>query len=97
VQEVARQNMQKAHYAASAIDKLDGFELKFDAPFFNEFVVRSAQPAAQVTRRLLDKKIIGGITLERYYPDMPDSTLVCVTETASKEAIDSLVRALSTL
>jgi glycine dehydrogenase subunit 1 len=95
VQEVARQNMQKAHYAASAIGKLDGFELKFDAPFFNEFVVRSAQPAAEVTKRLLDKKIVGGVALERYYPEMPDSILVCVTETAKKEAIDNLIGALS--
>ena len=97
VQEVARQNMQKAHYAASAISKLDGFELKFDAPFFNEFVVRSAQSAAEVTSRLLDKKIVGGVALQRYYPEMPDSMLVCVTETARKEAIDNLVGALSTL
>jgi glycine dehydrogenase subunit 1 len=97
VQEVARQNMQKAHYAASAIGKLDGFELEFDGPFFNEFVVRSAEPADEVARRLLDKKIIGGLALERYFPEMSDSMLLCVTETATKEAIDNLVGALSTL
>ncbi|MEK6325081.1 MAG: aminomethyl-transferring glycine dehydrogenase subunit GcvPA [Acidobacteriota bacterium] len=95
VQEIARQNLQKAHYAASEISKLDGFEMKFSAPFFNEFVVRTPQPASKMMKRLLDKKIIGGIALEGHYSDMTDSALVCVTETTKKEAIDELVRALS--
>jgi len=95
VQEVARQNLQKAHYAASEISKLDGFDLKFSAPFFNEFVVRTPQPATEVMKRLLDKKMIGGVALQGYYPEMTDSMLVCVTETSKKEAIDKLVDALS--
>ena len=95
VQEVARQNLQKAHYAATEIAKLDGFELRFTAPFFNEFVVRVPRPATEMTRALLDKKIVGGVALECYYPDLKDSLLVCVTETAKKEAIDNLVTALS--
>jgi len=95
VQEVARQNLQKAHYAASSISKLDGFELEFAAPFFNEFVVRTPRPATEVLSRLLDRKIIGGVSFESYYPEMSASLLVCVTETARKGAIDNLVDALS--
>lgn len=95
LQEVARQNAQKAHYAAAEIAKIDGFKLKFPAPFFNEFVVRTPRPAIEVTKRLLREKIIGGIALESYYPDMTDSLLVCVTETAKREAIDTLVHTLS--
>jgi glycine dehydrogenase subunit 1 len=94
VQEVARQNLQKAHYAASEISGIDGFDLKFRAPFFNEFVVRTPRPAKQVLNRLLEKKIVGGLSLDRYYPDVDDSMLVCVTETTKKEAIDKLVSAL---
>jgi len=95
VQEVAQQNLQKAHYAANEIAKLDGFSLPFSAPFFNEFVVRTPQPANEVTRSLLGKKILGGIALEAYYPEMSDALLVCVTETTKKEAIDNLVAALA--
>ena len=36
-----------------------------------------------------------GVALEHHYPEMTDSLLVCVTETAKKESIDGLVRALS--
>lgn len=95
VQEIARQNLQKAHYAASEIGKLDRFGLKFAAPFFNEFVVRTPRPATEVAERLLEERIIGGIALERYYPVMKDSLLLCVTETTKKDAIDNLVDALS--
>jgi len=97
VQEVARQNLQKAHYAASEIAKLDGFEMEFPATFFNEFVVRTPRPASQVLKRLLDERIIGGIALDGYYPGMRNSLLLCVTETASKSEIDKLVEALSRL
>ncbi|HXU40356.1 MAG TPA: aminomethyl-transferring glycine dehydrogenase subunit GcvPA [Blastocatellia bacterium] len=94
VQEVAQQNLQKAHYAASRISELRGFDLRFASPFFNEFVVRTPRPASEVSDRLLEQKIIAGVTLERYYPEMGDSLLVCVTETTRKESIDNLVDAL---
>jgi glycine cleavage system P protein (glycine dehydrogenase) subunit 1 len=95
VQEVARQNLQKAHYAAAQIAALDGFEMRFAAPYFNEFVIRTPRPATEVTKALLDKKIVGGVALECYYPELKDSLLVCVTETAKKAAIDALVDALA--
>ena len=95
VQEVARQNLQKAHYAASRIAALEGFGLRFTAPFFNEFVVRCPRPAADLARELLDKKIVGGVALARYYPDLSDSLLVCITETAKRSTIDDFVSALA--
>ena len=95
VQEVARQNLQKAHYAAAEIAKLDGFGLSFTAPFFNEFVVRTPRPATEVITRLLGKEIIGGVALEPFYPGMSDALLVCVTETTGREAIDNFVAALA--
>jgi glycine dehydrogenase subunit 1 len=97
VQEVARQNLNKAHYAADAIKSLDRFALRFSAPFFNEFVIRCRRPATEVTRALIEKKIIGGVALECYYAGLTDSLLVCVTETATREAIDNLVDALAEL
>jgi glycine dehydrogenase subunit 1 len=94
VQEVARQNVQKSHYAAAEVAKLDGFSMRFSAPFFNEFVVRTPGAASEVTARLLDQGIVGGVALECYYPELRDCLLVCVTETASKEMIDRLAASL---
>jgi glycine dehydrogenase subunit 1 len=95
VGEVARQNYQKAHYTAKEIARLPGFKLKYSAPFFNEFVVQTPRPAAEVTDRLLDKQIIGGLALARYYPGMTDGLLICVTETSRRESIDALLGALA--
>ena len=94
VQEVARQNLQKAHYAAAEIAKLDGYELQFSAPFFNEFVVKTPQKASDIVDRLLAKKIVAGLALDRFYPEMSNSLLVCVTELMKKETIDRFVSAL---
>ena len=95
IQEVAHQNLQKAHYAAQEIAKLDGYGRRFSAPFFNEFVITTPKPASAVARALLDRQIIGGVTLDDYYPEMKDALLVCVTETARRAAIDQLVEALA--
>jgi glycine dehydrogenase subunit 1 len=61
----------------------------------NEFVVKTPQPASAITKRLLDKKIVGGLALDAYYPEMNHSLLLCVTETTKKDAIDNLVAALA--
>ena len=95
IQEVARQNLQKAHYAASHIASLSGYSLKFGSPFFNEFVVKTPRPAAEIADSLLDRNVIAGLPLVDYYSDLSDCLLICVTETAKREAIDDLVSALS--
>jgi len=94
LQEVARQNLQKSHYAAARIAGLRGYRARYAAPFFNEFVVKTPIAASEVVERLIEKDIVAGLPLEGYYPDMRDSLLICVTETAKKEAIDRLVAEL---
>jgi glycine dehydrogenase subunit 1 len=94
LQEVATQNAQKAAYAAKRIAEIDGFEIAFSAPKFNEFVVRSAKPANEVLNSLRGKGIIGGLALSKYYDDRPNEFLVCVTETNTKLQIDGLFEGL---
>jgi len=94
LQEVARQNLQKSHYAAKKIAGLRGYQLRYSAQFFNEFVVKTPIPAAELVDRLIEKDIVAGLPLEDYYPDMRDSLLICVTETAKKEAIDKFAAEL---
>jgi glycine dehydrogenase subunit 1 len=96
LQEVAVHNAQKAAYAAKKIGEIEGFEIAFSAPVFNEFVVRAERPAEGILTKLREQKgIIGGLALSRYYPDRPNEFLVCVTETNTREQIDALARALS--
>jgi glycine dehydrogenase subunit 1 len=94
LQEVAKQNLQKAAYAAKAISELDGYSLLFSAPRFNEFVVKTPKPATEIMEKLLSQNIIAGLPLSNYYPDMTHALLVCVTEQNTKADIDQLVAAL---
>jgi glycine cleavage system P protein (glycine dehydrogenase) subunit 1 len=98
IQEAAQQCLQKAAYAAKRIASLNGFSLSFSAPFFNEFVVRAPLNSVELLSRLAaEKGIEGGIALSRFMPDRNNEFLICVTETNTREQIDTLVTALSEL
>jgi glycine dehydrogenase subunit 1 len=98
LQEVAEQNLQKANYAKKKIAELDGFEIAFSTPTFNEFVVRCPKNAEETLAKLLkDNGIIGGLALSKYYQNRDNEFLVCVTETNTKAQIDSLVEGLKNL
>jgi len=94
LREVAEQNTQKAHYAARRIADVGAYRIRFSAPFFNEFVVSCPKPSEVILSRLAAKKIIGGLPLSRFFPEMKNEILMCVTETTTKAEIDSLIEAL---
>ncbi len=95
LQEVAMQNVQKAAYAAKKISGLNGFSITYTSPVFNEFVVTGPVDADALLNRLSsENSILGGIALSRYYKGHERDFLVCVTETNTKEEIDSLVASL---
>jgi glycine dehydrogenase subunit 1 len=94
LREVAEQNIRKAHYAADRIAAVGGCRIRFSAPFFNEFVVSCQEPSETVLSRLADKKIVGGLPLSRFFPELKNEILMCVTETTTKQEIDSLIEGL---
>jgi glycine dehydrogenase subunit 1 len=94
VQEMALLNVQKAHYAKQEIARLSGYKVAYEAPIFNEFVIKLPGAAAEVNRHLLKRGIIGGYDLGRDYPELAGYMLLAVTEIRTKEEIDSLVHGL---
>jgi glycine dehydrogenase subunit 1 len=94
LREMAEQNLAKATYARQQLSGVKGFSLVFDGPSFNEFVVRSEAPVADVLGRLEEVGILAGIPLGEDYPELADCFLVCVTEQNQREEIDALVAAL---
>jgi glycine dehydrogenase subunit 1 len=86
----------KAHYAASRIGALDGYQVVGESPFVKEFVVRCPAPVAEINDYLLAEwGIIGGYDLGRDYPHMENHMLVCVTEVIRRDEIDALADALA--
>jgi len=84
----------KAHYAAEAINKLKGYSLAFESPFFKEFVIRCPMPPEKINQALLKEKIIGGLDVNHL---VDKGMLLCVAEMNSRQEIDRLVSALKTL
>jgi glycine dehydrogenase subunit 1 len=84
LRELAEQNLAKAHYLAGKLDQ------RFTGNFFNEFVVRAPE---SINKDLLKKKIIGGLPLGRFYPELADSMLLCATEMSKRVDMDVLASA----
>jgi glycine dehydrogenase subunit 1 len=94
LQDLAKLNYQKAHYAADQISTVPGFSVNPVQPFFNEFVVQCPIPAAELNEKLLEHDILGGYDLGQDYPDLKYELLVAVTELTSRAEIDYLVAVL---
>ena len=93
---VASQCLDKAHYAAERIAELDGYALKFAAPFFKEFTVQTTRGVPAVLSSCRDKGILAGVPLGRWFENLSDCFTVAVTEKRTREEIDRLVEALKT-
>jgi glycine cleavage system P protein (glycine dehydrogenase) subunit 1 len=87
---LAEQNLSKASYTATELRAVPGASIPFTAPSFNEFVVKTPGPTEELLVSLRKEKIIGGLKLERYYPELKNHLLVCVTEMVSKATIDRM-------
>ncbi len=97
VVEVCEQNVQKAHYAYQEITSLPQFEVVFNTPFFNEFVVKSNVDYQVIKEALLNKGIIAGLHLGEFDNKYQNHILFCVTEKRTKAEIDLLVQVLGGL
>ncbi len=93
--DLAQRNLSHATWLRRAISALDGFEIAFDGPVFNEFAVRSKRvPVATLLERLEAHRILGGIPLGEDYPHLDDCWLVTATETATRADMERFVNVL---
>jgi glycine dehydrogenase subunit 1 len=86
LRELAQQNLAKAHYLAGKLTP------RFSGKFFNEFVARAGNPE-EVNKGLLKKKIIGGLPLAKFYPELADCVLLCATEMSRRADMDLVAQA----
>ena len=90
LRELARLNYDKAEYFKAQLKK-NGARIVFDSPTFNEFVVEFGKDFQPIYKKLLEKKIVAGLELGRFYPELAGKYLFCVTETVAKDVIDAVV------
>ncbi|HET9029354.1 MAG TPA: aminomethyl-transferring glycine dehydrogenase subunit GcvPA [Candidatus Aquilonibacter sp.] len=92
--DVGALNLQRSRELATAVSSLDGADLKFTAPFFNEIVVDVHQPASEVLAKLQERNILGGVDLGRWYPELSTCILMNATELTTSGEIEALTTAL---
>ncbi|MCS7228449.1 MAG: aminomethyl-transferring glycine dehydrogenase subunit GcvPA [Candidatus Kryptonium sp.] len=96
LKEVATLCLQKSHYLAEEISKIKGFKLKYNQPFFKEFVVQTPVPVSKIKEKLQPKKILPGIDLSKF-DGYGDGLLIAVTEKRTKKEMDLFVEELKNL
>ncbi len=85
-----------AQYLRAAVENLEGFEVPYGAPVFNELVVRSErEDASAVLRRAMGRGVIAGIDLGRFDRAWRRDLLVAVTELHTRADLDQLLAALA--
>src|SRR5579872_1297394 len=88
LRELAEQNLAKAHYLGERLWR------RFHGPYFNEFVAATGvQSPEEINRRLLGFQIVGGLPLDRFYPELRSSVLLCCTEMSSRADMDAVAEA----
>lgn len=94
LRDAAALNLERSRELATAVSSLDGVDLKFSAPFFNEIVVDVHQSAAGVLAQLQRQNILGGVDLGRWYPELSSCILMNATELTTSGEIERLAAAL---
>jgi glycine dehydrogenase subunit 1 len=95
MRELATHNLAKANFAARQFSSIGGARLLFaGSPRFNEFVLETSESPDQLNAQLLKQKVIGGLPLSRWYPELGHASLWCTTELNTREQIDHAVSLL---
>jgi glycine dehydrogenase subunit 1 len=96
IRELAEHNLAKASYAAEMLSSQPGAKLVFSgAPRFHEFVLQTDEAPAIWSQRLMDEKIVGGLDLSKWHPELGNATLWCATEMITRENIDIAAKVLA--
>ena len=80
--------------AERLLRSVPGCEVVFGAPAFNEFVLRVPGPASGVLAALREHRIIAGLDLGRFYPELADCILMNATELTTTAQIAHLTTGL---
>lgn len=94
--ELGRQILARTQYLISRLSRIEKIQFPFPkAIHFKEFTYRVEDKKAEyILAELYRKKIFGGINIGRFYNDLPETILTCVTEIHSRNDLDLYVESL---
>jgi glycine dehydrogenase subunit 1 len=94
IREQALQNLAKARFAKTELEKIPGVRATFSGRTFNEFTVEFPRSVKLINHELLKEKIVGPYSLGVHYPELTKNAVVCVTETISRAEIERFAAAV---
>jgi len=95
LRKLALLNMHRMNRFESLIKLKNPSAILFDSPKFNETVIELKVPAREAVGALLKDRIISGVDLSTYYPELERHLLVCTTEMLSDDDIKVFAGRLS--
>ncbi|TMF46127.1 MAG: aminomethyl-transferring glycine dehydrogenase subunit GcvPA, partial [Chloroflexi bacterium] len=95
LKQLAELSAQRAHYLAGQLVERNAYRLAFAAPFLWEFVLRTPYPAEQTQSFMLERGVLAGLPLGRFFPELSNALLVSVTELNHPRAIEQYLEALA--
>jgi glycine dehydrogenase subunit 1 len=95
LKQLAELSAQRAHHLAAELVQRKGYRLAFDGPYLWEFAVRTPHPAEQTQAVMLERGVLPGLPLGRFFPELSDALLVSVTELNHARAIERYLEVLA--
>ncbi len=95
LREIAEQNFQKSSHVKQELRKIEGFEILNQKPTYNEFLVKCPN-IDEFMNLCKEANLLPPLKLSKYFHDMNDVALVCVTEMNSNSDIEAFLKAAST-
>ena len=92
LREIASQNFQKANYVKNKLTEIPGYEILNKKPTYNEFIVKCPDVDA-LTHECKQLNLLPPLRLSKYFPNLKNTVLVCVTEINSRESIEKFINA----
>ncbi|MFX1361533.1 MAG: aminomethyl-transferring glycine dehydrogenase subunit GcvPA [Promethearchaeota archaeon] len=92
LKEIAAQNFQKTHYLKRELIKIPGYEILNKKPTYNEFMLKCPNIEALINE-CKKKDLLPPLKLSKYYPELDNVALVCVTECNSQKSMEKFIDA----
>lgn len=94
LQRIAAQSHANTLTLLEKLETLQGVKRIFDGPVFHEVVVSLPAPVGDVLSRLKTQRILGGLNLKDFYPELGNALLLCATETKTSGDLENFTEQL---
>lgn len=93
--QVAQASYENTQKLIAKLTTVPGVELAFTSPNFHEVALNLPRDADEVLKGLASEGIQGGLSLSADYASMPNTIVVCTTETKTDEDLNRYAQALT--